>query len=44
MAYVRPHFAEIGQALTIKMLNQHYPARIVEESPYDPGNERLRAE
>jgi dimethylglycine dehydrogenase len=44
VAYVRPEFAEIGQALTIKMLGKHYPARVVEESPYDPSNARLRAE
>ncbi|MBI1778316.1 MAG: GcvT family protein [Proteobacteria bacterium] len=44
MAYVRPDFAEVGQALTMKMLGQHYPALVVEESPYDPDNLRLRAD
>ncbi len=44
IAYVRPEFAETGQALTIKMLGEHYPATVVEESPYDPANERLRAD
>lgn len=42
MAYVRPDFAEDGRELSVKMLNQHYPARVVAESPYDPANERLR--
>jgi dimethylglycine dehydrogenase len=44
VAYVRPEFSEIGTALTIKMLGRHYPAKVVEESPYDPGNERLRSD
>jgi dimethylglycine dehydrogenase len=44
MAYIRPEYAEPGRALAIKMLNQRYPATVVEESPYDPKNERLRAD
>ncbi len=44
MAYVRPDYAEKGQALTIKMLDKHHPALVVEESPYDPDNLRLRAD
>jgi dimethylglycine dehydrogenase len=44
LAYVRPDHAASGTELTIKMLNRHYPARVVEESPYDPANERLRAD
>ncbi len=44
MAYVRPDYAEEGRELTIKMLGQRYPARIVADSPYDPSNERLRAD
>ena len=36
VAYVRPEFSEPGQELTIKMLGEHYPATVVEESPYDP--------
>jgi len=44
MAYVRPDFAEEGRELTIKMLGRHYPARVVGDSPYDPANERLRAD
>jgi dimethylglycine dehydrogenase len=44
LAYVRPEFADEGRALTIKMLDRHYPALVVEESPYDPANERLRVD
>lgn len=43
LAYVKPDYAEPGRELAIKMLNRRYPARIVEESPYDPENARLRA-
>src|SRR5262249_53885280 len=44
LAYVRPDWAEIGQKLTIKMLNEHYPAVVVRDCPYDPNNDRLRAD
>jgi dimethylglycine dehydrogenase len=44
MAYVRPDYAGKGQALEIKMLGQRHPATVVEESPYDPENLRLRAD
>lgn len=44
MAFVRPKFAAVGQALTIKMLDRHYPAQVVVDSPYDPANARLRAD
>jgi len=44
LAYVRPEYAGEGRELAIKMLNRHYPARVVAESPYDPVNERLRAD
>jgi dimethylglycine dehydrogenase len=44
MGYVRPDDAGPGSALAIKMLDRLYPARIVEDSPYDPQNERSRME
>ncbi|MBM3540438.1 MAG: FAD-dependent oxidoreductase [Alphaproteobacteria bacterium] len=43
LAFVRPEHAEPGRELAIKMLGRLYPARVVEESPYDPDNARLRA-
>jgi dimethylglycine dehydrogenase len=42
MAYVRPDYAAEGSELTIKMLGEHYKARVVCDSPYDPANERSR--
>ena len=42
MGYVTPEFATPGQKLKVKMLNQLWEAEIVEDSPYDPKNERIR--
>ncbi|MEM1386078.1 MAG: FAD-dependent oxidoreductase [Pseudomonadota bacterium] len=44
MGYVAPSLAEPGQKLTVKMLNQHWPAEIVEDSPYDATNARIRVD
>jgi dimethylglycine dehydrogenase len=43
LAMVRPDLAEHGQKLEISILGKRYPATVVEESPFDPSNERLRA-
>ncbi len=43
LAFVRPEYAGLGQALEIKMLEERYPAHAVEDSPYDPANARARA-
>jgi dimethylglycine dehydrogenase len=43
LAMVRPEIADVGTALEIEILGARYPARVVEESPYDPENRRLRA-
>lgn len=42
MGYVQPEFATVGTALKIKVLNQLWSARIVENSPYDPTHSELR--
>ncbi len=42
MGYVRPDLAAPGTRLQVKMLNRFWPAEVVAESPYDPGNERIR--
>ncbi len=42
MGYVTPELATPGQKLKVKMLNQLWEAEIVEDSPYDPKNERIR--
>ncbi len=43
LAMVRPELAEIGTAVDIEILGERYPARVVQESPWDPENARLRA-
>ncbi len=43
LAMVRPEFSEVGTDLEIDILGEIYQARIIEESPYDPANERLRS-
>ena len=43
LAMVDPALSEPGTALQIDILGQMYDATIVEESPLDPQNERLRA-
>jgi dimethylglycine dehydrogenase len=44
LAFVKPEWAAVGTRLEIEMLQQRYPAEVVIESPYDPDNERLRAD
>ena len=43
LAMVRPELAEVGTALEIEILGGRYPATVVQESPWDPENARLRA-
>ena len=42
MGYVRPDLANPGIELEVKMFDRLWPARITEESPYDPTNGELR--
>lgn len=42
MGMVEPTFAQPGTEMSIEILGQNYPAVVVEESPYDPENRRLR--
>lgn len=44
MGYVRPDLARVGQKLKVRMLRQEWDAEVVEDSPYDPRNERIRAD
>ncbi|MER2507264.1 MAG: FAD-dependent oxidoreductase [Amaricoccus sp.] len=44
MGYVRPDLATVGTALKVRMLGELWDARIVEDSPYDPANARIRAD
>ena len=43
MGLVKPELAAIGTALEIEILGERYPAVVIEESPYDPENNALRA-
>ncbi|MBT6274711.1 MAG: FAD-dependent oxidoreductase [Chromatiales bacterium] len=43
LGYVSPANAAVGTKLVIEILGSLKPATIVEASPYDPANERLRA-
>ena len=43
LAMVQPEFSEVGTDLEIDILGKIYKAKILEESPYDPANERLRS-
>ena len=42
MGYVRPDLADVGQTLQVRMLRQLWSAVVVEDSPYDPTNARIR--
>ncbi len=43
LGFVRPDLAEEGNEFEIDILGKLHPAKIIEESPYDPDNEKLRA-
>ena len=43
VAYVKPEVAQPSTGLEIEMLGRKYPAVVIPESPWDPGNARLRA-
>ena len=44
MGYVKPEDAVVGTRLKVKMLDQLWEAEVVEDSPYDPKNQRIRAD
>ncbi|MEE9596494.1 MAG: FAD-dependent oxidoreductase [Acidiferrobacterales bacterium] len=43
LAYVKPETAKVGTALKIEILGKRHRATVIEESPWDPENKRLRA-
>ena len=43
LGMVKPELANVGQKLKIDILGKTHEATILEESPYDPKNELLRA-
>ena len=42
MGYVNPVHAVVGQKMRVKMQNQLWDAQIVQDSPYDPSNQKIR--
>ncbi|MDG1281298.1 MAG: FAD-dependent oxidoreductase [Pseudorhodobacter sp.] len=42
MGYVSPELAAVGTKLKVKMLLQEWDAVVVEDSPFDPSNARIR--
>ena len=42
LGMVKPELAEPGSRLEIEILGKTYAATVVPDSPFDPGNERLR--
>ncbi|MEM7506391.1 MAG: FAD-dependent oxidoreductase [Pseudomonadota bacterium] len=43
MGFVQPDLAETGTEMTIDILGEEIPARVIAPCPYDPTNERVRA-
>jgi dimethylglycine dehydrogenase len=43
LAMVRPEHATIGSELEVEILGNRHPATVIEQSPFDPRNERLRS-
>lgn len=43
LGMVKPEFGSHGSEVMVRILGDNYPARVVEESPFDPENIRLRA-
>ncbi len=44
IGYVAPDLAAPDTRLQVRMLNRLWPAQVVADSPYDPANERIRAD
>jgi dimethylglycine dehydrogenase len=44
MGYVRPDLAAVGTRLQVRMLRQAWDAVVVEDSPFDPANARIRVD
>ncbi|PKP75127.1 MAG: diguanylate cyclase [Alphaproteobacteria bacterium HGW-Alphaproteobacteria-6] len=42
MGYVRPDLAAVGTRLQLRMLGRLWGAEVVEDSPFDPSNARIR--
>jgi dimethylglycine dehydrogenase len=43
LGYVAADAGGVGTALEVEVLGEHYPAKVIPDSPADPDNEKLRA-
>ena len=43
LGMVPPNLGDLGTELEVTVLGKRYKATVIEESPFDPKNERLRA-
>ena len=43
IAMVEPQFAKVGQDLEMDILDKKHKVIVIEDSPYDPTNEKIRA-
>ena len=43
LGMVPPEMSGEGTQFEVEILGQRYPARVIAESPYDPGNEKLKS-
>lgn len=41
--FVKPDYAEPGTIFDVQLLGNRYPAKVLSEAAYDPGNHRLRS-
>jgi len=44
LGYLRPELARPGTRLQLRMMRQLWAAEVAADSPYDPGNEKVRAD
>ena len=42
MGYVAPDYADVGTKLKVRMFRDLWDAEVVQDSPYDPANARIR--
>ena len=42
MGYINNELANLGEKLEVKILNKLWPATVVEDSPYDTDNLKLK--
>ena len=43
IAMVKPEFSNIGTELQMDILDKKHKVVVIEDSPYDPMNEKIRA-